>query len=46
MPTDQPYNKSEKEIYAEKVIKMKRKFIAEKQANHSSDNRICAIIIK
>ena len=27
MPTDQPYNKSGKEIYAEKVIKMKRNFI-------------------
>ena len=46
MPTDQPYNKSGKEIYAEKVIKMKRNFIEGKQANHSSDNGICAIIIK
>lgn len=27
MPTDKPYNKSGKEIYAEKVIKMKRNFI-------------------
>lgn len=27
MPTDQPYNKSGKEIFAEKVIKMKKNFI-------------------